>query len=413
MALIHAWIRRADPRAPALVLPGAVLRYGDLAGMPAAGGLQLLEGGAAEIARGMVAAALGGGTAFPPPPGLAASERGKLVALAADAAAPSLALITATSGSTGAAKGVRLPWRAVAAAARTSGAALALGRGDAWLACLPLHHVGGAMILYRCLRAGAAAVIHEGFDADALARDLPARRITHLSLVPPMLARLLDAGVAPPPALRCVLVGGAALDEALYRRARRAGWPVCPSYGMTETCAAASVFTGSPGAWKAGDAGLPLPGVRVRVTDAGTLAIATPARMAGYLGENGRAPEWIPTRDLGFIDPAGHVHVAGRADDMLVSAGVNVHPLDVEARLARCPGVREAAVAGLADPLWGDVIAAAYEGEAREGEVEAWCRAHLPKAGRPRRFLRVGQLPRTASGKLDRRALPRLWEQGR
>lgn len=427
MLPIHAWLKRAAPPTPVLILPdGGARSFGDLAGMAGEldmGGLQVLEGDATSLALGLVASAVGGGTAFPLPAGFDPAYRQALVALAARAANPALALIIATSGSSGQPKGVRLPWRAVAAASRISAKALHLRRGDAWLACLPLHHVGGAMIVYRCLRAGATAVVHEGFDVDTLARDLAARHpvaITHLSLVPPMLAQLLDAGVSPfgsrangaagAPTLRCVLVGGAALTQTLFRRALAAGWPVCPTYGMTETCALATVNPRPGPAWEEGDVGRPLPGVRCATGSDGTLRIATPARMAGYLGETAPPPEWIATNDLGAVDTNGHVRVRGRADDMLVSAGVNVHPLEVEARLAACPGVRETGVTGLADPVWGDVIACAYEGEAHEAALDDWCRAHLPTARRPRRFLRVEQLPRTASGKLDRRALPALWE---
>lgn len=413
MLPIRRWLNRtlrADPDTAAIVLPdGEALTYGDIAALRGRSGLQVLEGDAATLARGIVACALGGGTAFPLPSGLDPAQRTRFIALAERTAAPSLALIVATSGSTGEAKGVRLPWRAVAAASRMSAKSLGLGQGDAWLACLPLYHVGGAMILYRCLRAGATAVVHEGFDVEQVARDLSARRITHLSLVPPMLARFLDAGVIPPATLRCVLVGGAALTQTLHDRAIAAGWPVCPTYGMTETCAQATVNLHPGAGWREGDVGAPLPGVRIEHTDDGRLRIATPARMAGYLGDAGPAPEWIATSDLGSVDAAGHVHVGGRADDMLVSAGVNVHPLEVESRLSTCPGVREAGVTGIADPVWGDVIACAYEGELPEITLEDWCRAHLPGPRRPRRFLRVERLPRTASGKLDRKALPMLW----
>lgn len=410
MLPIRAWLNRNPPDAPVLVLPeGEVWSFGDLAGMAGQSGLQVLEGDAAALARGIVTSALGGGTAFPLPLGLGPAQRARLIDLAAQAAAPSLALIIATSGSQGIPKGVRLPWRAVAAASRMSARALELRSGDAWLACLPLHHVGGAMIPYRCLRAGATAVVHEGFDAQVVAHDLVARRITHLSLVPPMLARLLDAGVSPESTMRCVLVGGAALTQALFDRASAAGWPVCPTYGMTETCAQATVNLRPGIGWKEGDVGRPLPGVRIERAADGRLRIATPARMAGYLGDAGPPPAWIATSDLGSVDAAGNVCVAGRADDMLVSAGVNVHPLEVESRLAACPGVREAGVTGIADPVWGDVIACAYEGDSAEASVDAWCRTQLPNAYRPRRFLRVEQLPRLASGKLDRRALPTLW----
>lgn len=410
MRLFTAWLKRADPGATALVLPDGVLTYADLLALPGQPGLQALAGGAAAVARGLVASALGGGTAFPLPPGLADEHRQNLLALAVQEASPRLALVIATSGSTGAPKGVRLPWRAVAAAARMSARALELGAGDAWLACMPLHHVGGAMVVYRCLRAGATAVVHEDFDVAAVARDLTDRRITHLSLVPPMLARLLEAGVQPPASLRCVLVGGAALTQPLFQRAVQAGWPVCPTYGMTESCAQATVdLRPTVDAWQEGDVGRPLPGVRIALAPDGSLRVATPARMGGYLGEAGAAPEWLATRDLGRIDDTGHVHVTGRADDMLISAGVNVHPLEVESRLAACPGVREAGVTGVRDPIWGDVIAAAYEGTVAETDLDGWCRLHLPGARRPRRFLRVESLPRTASGKLDRRALGGLW----
>lgn len=411
MRLFPAWLRRAEPDAAALILPDRSASYAELLALPGRAGLQALDGDAAALALGLATSALGGGTAFPLPPGLAAAQRERLLALAAAAASPKLALIIATSGSAGTPKGVRLPWRAVAAAGRMSARALELRAGDAWLACLPLYHVGGAMIVYRCLRTGATAVVHDGFDQDAVGRDLACRRITHLSLVPPMLARLLDAGVRPAPTLRCVLVGGAALSLPLFRRAVAAGWPVCPTYGMTETCAQATVhWRPAADEWREGDVGAPLPGVRVATDESGALRIATPARMAGYLGETGSPPQWLATNDLGRVDAAGHVHVAGRADDMLVSAGVNVHPLEVESRLAACPGVGEAGVTGLRDAVWGDVIAAAYEGTIDEAELEGWCREHLPAARRPRRFLRVAALPRTASGKLDRRALGGIWE---
>lgn len=395
MRPFQAWLRRADPRARALILPDAsVLSFGDLARMPVRSGLHVPAAHATTIAPALAASAAGGGTIFPLSPGLDDEHRQRLVKLAEEAATPSLALVIATSGSEGTPKAVRLPWRAVAAAARMSGRAVDLRPGDVWLACLPLHHIGGAMIPYRCWRAGATALIHEGFDAEAVMRDLYDHQVSHVSLVPPMLARLLDLG-APPPSLRCAIVGGAALAEALLTRARAAGWPVTRSYGMTETCAMAALD------------GRPLPGVCVRAAESGVLEIASPALMAGYLGQPDSGP-WFATRDLGAVAADGRVTVTGRADDILVTGGVNVHPLDVEARLAACPGVREAGVTGIADPLWGDVIAAVYEGDVHETTVESWCRAHFFGPRRPRRFLRVERLPRTASGKLDRRGLAEL-----
>ncbi|MFN4148570.1 MAG: class I adenylate-forming enzyme family protein [Rhodocyclaceae bacterium] len=397
MSIVRHWLSRTDPARPALILPdGWTLTFRELMGREGRTDLQVLEGDAPKLALGLIDCGLGGGTALPLPPDLRAAARQALIAQARLDASAKLALIIATSGSTGTPKGVRLSQRSIAAAARYGGQTFGLEAGDVWLCCLPLYFIAGAMILYRCLRAGATALVQEGFDPDAVAHALAERRITHISLVPAMLAKLLDSAVPPAPSLRCVLVGGAAPAPALIDRARAAGWPIRLSYGMTETCATALVD------------GHPLPGVRVRLSAAGTLEIATPARMAGYLGE-ADAGEWITTRDLAAIDADGKVTILGRADEMLITGGVKVHPLEVEARLSACPGVREAGVTGLADPVWGDLIACAYEGEADEAAVETWCRQILPSPRRPRRFLRVAALPRLASGKLDRPALRSLW----
>ncbi|MCX8085844.1 MAG: AMP-binding protein [Rhodocyclaceae bacterium] len=397
MSLLRQWLSRAARDAPALVLPGAaVLTYGELAALPGRAGLQALAGGAAELARGLVETALGDGTAFPLPPHLTPQAQSRLIAQAHEAASPRLPLILATSGSSGAPKAVRLGWRSLAAAARLAGRHFELGPGDAWLVCLPLYFIGGAVIPFRTLRAGATAVVLEGFEAAAVAEALADWRISHVSLVPAMLARLLEAGLRPPPTLRLALIGGAALDPALAARAREAGWPIRLSYGMTETCATALVD------------GRPLAGVRLRLAPGGALEIASPARMAGYLGE-ADCGEWFTTSDLARFEADGRVTILGRADEMLVTGGANVHPLEVEAQLSTCPGVAEAAVTGLPDPVWGDLLACAYVGETDEAALEAWCRQTLPAARRPRRFLRVSQLPRLPSGKLDRRALRRLW----
>ena len=397
MSLVRHWLSRAAPERPALILPdGATFTFRDLSQRAGGTGLNVLQGDAGTLALGLIDCALGDGTAFPLPPGLHPTQRESLLALAAGATDPRLSLIITTSGSTGQPKGVRLSWRAVAAAARIGGKALDLRPNDVWLICLPLYLIGGATILYRTLRAGATALVHEGFDAVAVGEALAAHGVTHVSLVPAMLAQLVERAVPPAPSLRCALIGGQALAPALAEKARAAGWPLRLSYGMSETCATALVD------------GRPLPGVRVRVGAAGTLEVASPARMRGYLGEED-AGEWLTTNDLAAIADDGRVTILGRADEMLISGGVKVHPLEIEARLAGCPGVRDAGVIGLPDPVWGDVIACAYEGHASEREVDAWCRASLPSARRPRRFMRLERLPRLPSGKLDRRALRGLW----
>ena len=334
----------------------------------------------------------------------------------ADAPPPDEALIIATSGSEGLPKAVVLTHGALAAAAQASNAAIPLAPGDAWLDCLPLNHIGGLSILWRCFAAGAAVRLHEQFDAAAVWHEIAAGRVSHVSLVPAMLARLLDlaepGNAAPPPSLRCALIGGAALSRPLWLRARAAGWPLFVSYGMSET--AAQIVTLAPtDEWHEGLVGHPLPGVDIAIGNDGRVHVRSPQLMRGYLGDSGAndpaiEDAWLRTGDLGRLDADGRLTLLGRADDMLVSAGVNIHPQEIEAQLATCPGVGDVAVTASTDPVWGDVLAALLVGSAEPEAVRAWSAAHLPAPLRPRRFVRVAALPRSTLGKLERAQLPAL-----
>lgn len=322
---------------------------------------------------------------------------------------PGVALVISTSGSEGEPRGVMLSNANLYAAATASNQLLPLGAGDLWLNCLPLYHIGGQAILWRCARAGAGVLLHDGFNAEAVAADLRCHPVSHLSLVPAMLARLLDAGATPPASLRHVLIGGAALAQALYERATAAGWPLNPSYGMSETSAQIATWTPADGPWHEGLVGRSLGNNEFTLATDGRIRIRGPQVMLGYLSGGGVDEDgWLSTGDLGKIDAFGRLTVTGRADDMLVSGGCKVHPLAVESCLAACPGVRDVAVTGLPNPVWGDLIVALVVGDASRQDLLAWCQARLPGAAQPRRIAHLDALPRNAAGKLERAALRRL-----
>lgn len=407
----HIRRQRVRHDRPALILPGAALRYGDLGDQVEAIAATLagpagphVRAGPAPLLALHAAAAGRAGRAFWPRP-----------AHSADAPAPGpvpagIALIIATSGSEGASKAVLLSHGNLEAAAQASEQRLPLAPGDLWLDCLPLHHIGGLAILWRCFRAGATVLLHDGFAPERIAADLARHPVTHLSLVPAMLARLVAADIRPPPSLRAVLVGGAALAEPLWHRASRAGWPLLPSYGMSETSAQLATWDPAAGPWQAGRVGHPLPGNAVAIGDDGRIRVRGPQVMAGYLDASGQTgvgleDGWFTTGDLGRLDAAGRLTVLGRADDVLVSGGENIHPLTVESCLAACPGVADVAVSARPDDTWGDLLVALVVGVASAEGIAAWSRQHLPAAARPRRIIHVASLPRNAMGKLDRRAL--------
>jgi O-succinylbenzoic acid--CoA ligase len=289
-----------------------------------------------------------------------------------------------------------------------------LAAGDLWLACVPLRHIAGLSILLRCLEAGAGVSIHDGFDAARVWRDLRGQPVTHLSLVPAMLHQLLQvaAGQPPPARLRCVLIGGAALDPSLAARAQAAGWPLCVSYGMSETASQIATECGALAGCEAGRVGVPLAGFALRLEglgDARRIWLRGPALMLGYAAPGlapgrGLADGWLLTGDIGRCDD-GVLRLRGRADDMLISGGENLHPAEVEPVLRAAPGVDDAALAAVADPVWGDLLVAVFSGSATPDSVAAHCRRHLAGARRPRHFCQLERLPYTASGKLDRLAL--------
>lgn len=328
-------------------------------------------------------------------------------------------LLIATSGSTGATKNVMLSAANLEAAVRASRSRIPLRAGDIWLACLPLQHIGGIAIFYRCAEAGAAVLHHRGFDATRVMAEMERHGVSHVSLVPAMLARLLEIG--PPPArLKYALVGGGPLSANLARRAHQAGWPICPTYGMSETASQVATLAGFSPDWREGMVGSPLPGITLEIVGddekptpgEGRIRVRGPSVMRGYDNDAHEAGQglrdgWFLSGDRGYLDAHGNLVVLGRHDDMLVSGGVNVHPAEVEGLLLACPGVTDVAVTGVSDEVWGVRIAALVVGEGVQA-VRDWCGTHLPSHLRPRLFLAVVALPRNAMGKLERKHLPEL-----
>ncbi len=343
------------------------------------------------------------------------------VPMCSDLASAPIALLIRTSGSKGTPKAAMLTSENLLASASRVNVRLGLGQDDIWLCCLRSSHIGGISIGYRCALAGATLLLHEGFDVLAVRHDLDVRSVTHLSLVPPMLARLLDLNPTPPRSLRVLLVGGQALSPSLVQRAVAFGWPLHVTYGMTETAsqiATTKRLTASDR--NPGDVGDLLPEVRVDVQDCGCpprpLRVCGPIVMAGYANPERRVgvgldQGWFQSADLACLAPYGRLRILGRADDVLVIGGQNVSLVKVERILDEAPGVREILVVGIADPVWGHRLVAVFSGEAKEGVLASWCGERLRGPECPRSFLRLGQLPLLDSGKHDRLRITAMAER--
>ena len=312
-----------------------------------------------------------------------------------------VAAVVATSGTGGAPKLVELGADAIAWSATATSRSLDAGPGDRWLCCVPTHGVAGLAVLARAWHSGLPVEVHDRFDPAAVAAA--AGHATLVSLVPAQLRRLL-AGGDHAARFRRVLLGGGPIPADLAGDATTRGVHLVRTYGLTET------FGGM-----AHD-GHPLDGVELRTDPEGELLARGPMLFRRYRGDPERTAAalrggWLHTGDLGRIGPDGRVAVLGRRDDLVISGGVNVHPDEVEAVLATHPGVAEVAVAGRADPEWGQRVAAFVvpRDPARPPtltELRSLALGRLAAAKAPRELVLVPSLPRTASGKLLRRLLP-------
>jgi o-succinylbenzoate---CoA ligase len=236
-------------------------------------------------------------------------------------------------------------------------------------------------------------VVHERFDTQRALSALLEEDITLVSLVSTTLSRLLDAGLRNPPRLRFALTGGGPVPDGLIERAREAGVPVAPTYGLTEACS--QVTTNGP----------PLFCTRVSIEE-GEIVVAGPTVARGALAADGR----LHTGDLGYLDDRGHLHVSGRVSDTIVTGGENVSPSEVEGVLESHPSVCEAAVVGRVDEQWGEMVVAIVlptDGvTVEEEDLRAFCASRLAPFKVPKRVeLASAPLPRTRSGKLLRREL--------
>jgi o-succinylbenzoate---CoA ligase len=301
-----------------------------------------------------------------------------------------------TSGTTATPKPVALTYGNFQASALGSAVALGLDPAERWLCPMPLTHVGGLSIPIRSAIYATTTVLHGRFETEAVLNALmdPAHRITLVSLVPTMLARLLDAGLAHPPALRWALLGGGPIAPALFERAEQAGVPVAPTYGMTEACSQIATF------------GWPLAGVELRLHGPEReIKVRGPIVAPGEADAEG----WLHTGDLGETDERGRLQITGRKADTIVSGGENVAPTEVEAALLSHPAVAEAAVFGRTDPEWGEAIVARVvlrDGlEAEPEELRTHCASSLARFKVPKAIEYAEELPRTPSGKLLRREL--------
>lgn len=294
---------------------------------------------------------------------------------------PGDAIVIATSGSSGAPKGVVLTHDGVAASASASNDRLETTSQDHWLACLPLSHVGGLSVITRAWQARCRLTVQPTFDASLV--EASARSgVTMTSLVVTALARI-DAAL-----FRLILVGGSSAPNPKPQN-------VVSTYGLTET-GGGIVYDG-----------IPLNGVEIRIAPDSEIHVKAPMLARCY--RNGspitEIDGWFSTGDMGEIGSDGRLVVHGRRGDLVITGGEHVWPRQVEEVLGLHPRIHEVAIHGVADSAWGHRVVAwlvTVDGKSLSlDEARSWVKDSLPAYCAPKEIHVMSTLPRTTSGKID------------
>lgn len=300
---------------------------------------------------------------------------------------------------------------------------------DVHLVVCPLYHSSGSGFAAISHMLGNPLVIVERFSPEAFCRHVQEHRVTTTTVVPTMLHQITEWPGARDydlSSLRLIVCTGAPLREEVRAAARNLlGDVVYDLYGSTEM-GWVSVAAPEDQVRKPGTVGKPVPGVDVAIVDAqsrrvpvgtpGEIWITSKLGMRGYLDDPQLDRErmregWISVRDVGYLDEDGYLHVVDRADDMIISGGVNVYPAEAEIALNSHPDVTDCAVVGVPDPKWGQRIVAAIvpRSQVSADALIAWCKEHSSYAAVPKEIRFVESLPRNDIGKIDKRKIVEEW----
>ncbi len=344
-----------------------------------------------------------------------------------DFAIDNTAVIIFTSGSTGKPKGVMLSFNNLFQSALTGDQIFKHASGDRWLATLPFYHVGGFSIITRAFFFGAALLLPKSLSIEHIKEAIENHKPNLTSFVSTQLKRLIETGCKPNKELRHVLLGGGFLDSNLVEDAISKGWNVSKSYGTTETSSFVAALTSEEFKSRKESSGKALNPNKILIVDGernplspnltGEIVVRSESVAKGYISndeetENKFGKKIFYTGDFGYLDNDGYLFVEARRNDLIISGGENINPVEVENEIRKHPDISEVCVLGIEDKEWGQIAAAAIvlrdKNNLTLDELKAFLKDKLPGYKYPKKIFVLDNLPKTEMGKIQKEKIREL-----
>ena len=322
-----------------------------------------------------------------------------------------------TSGSSGLPKAVNISRKNIESSCNISQKNLNVEKSDKWLLCMPPYHAGGLSIIYRSLILGNKFHIEDDFNSEKVIDLIMSEKINIVSMVPTMLSKIVyqmkDRNLIAPKSFKFVLSGGAKTPEELILSSNNIGLKTLPTYGMTET--SSQIATASPN-----DEFRPLnsvgkPLLRDSVKIAKNSEIQVSGEMVANYYDEKVSKKWLQTGDYGYIDKDNYLFVKGRIDELIISGGENINPLEVEEFISKNKKIKECIVLGKTDEYWGEkVVAAIYsDDDITLEEINSYL-GGLDKFKYPKDIVQLKKpLPKLHNGKFDRKKIKKLIDESK